>query len=84
MTSITTPIHLSGLNQAAYVMGCLLRNDSENQIVEMLGGDEQLYDMWKSFLKHNQWMTKTTEGWSATAKGTMWSKRVEARQEHFI
>lgn len=52
------------------------QNDGEDQIVKMLGGDEQLYDMWKSFLKHNHWMSATTEGWSVTEKEKMWSKRV--------
>jgi hypothetical protein len=76
MTSVINPVKLAGLKQAAFVMGCLVRNDSEEQIVRMLGGDEQLFDMWKSFLKHNQWMEETTQGWSATAKGAMWNKRI--------
>jgi hypothetical protein len=75
MTTIIDPIKLAGLKQAAYVMGCLARNDSEQQIIETLDGDAQLFDIWKSFLRHNQWITETTEGWSVTAKGSMWSKR---------
>jgi hypothetical protein len=75
MTTIINPVQLAGLKQAAYVMGCLARNDSEEQVVRMLEGDEQLFDMWKSFLRHNQWMEQTTEGWSVTAKGAVWSKR---------
>ena len=79
MTTIINPVQLAGLKQAAYVMGCLARNDSEDQIVERLGGDAQLYEMWKSFLRHNQWMAETTGGvWSVTAKGSMWSNRVTA------
>ena len=42
MTSIMNPVQLIGLKQAVYVMGCLVRNDSEEQIVRMLGGDGQL------------------------------------------
>ena len=80
MASIIVPAQLVGLKQAAYVMGCLVRNDSEQEIVKMLGGDEQLYDMWKSFLKHNRWMEETTVGWSVTAKGAMWDKRVTVRK----
>ena len=76
MTTIINPIQLAGLKQAVYVMGCLARNDSEERVVRMLGGDEQLFDMWKSFLRHNKWMEETTEGWSVTAKGAVWSKRV--------
>jgi hypothetical protein len=66
---------LAGLRQAVYVMGRLARGNSEEEIVRMLGGDEQLFDMWKSFLKHNQWATESIEGWSITPKGTMWSRR---------
>jgi hypothetical protein len=76
MTSIINPVQLAGLQQAACVMGCLVRNDSEEQITRMLGGDEQLYDMWNSFLKYDQWMSETMQGWSVTANGAMWSKRV--------
>jgi hypothetical protein len=76
VTIIIDPVRLTGLKQAAYVMGCIVRNDSEEQITRMLGGDEQLFDMWKSFLKHNQWMTETMQGWSVTSKGAMWGKRV--------
>jgi hypothetical protein len=76
MTSIINPVQLAGLQQAPYVMGCLVRNDSEEQIVKMLGGDEQLYDMWKSFLKHNNWIIETLEGCYITAKGAMWNKRI--------
>jgi hypothetical protein len=76
MTTFINPVQLAGLKQVVYVMGCLAGNDSEEQIVRMLGGDEQLFDMWKSFLHHNQWMTESMQGWSVTSKGAMWSKRV--------
>jgi hypothetical protein len=76
MTSTINPAQLSGLKQAVFVMGCLARNDSEEQIVKMLAGDEQLFDMWKIFLKHNQWIEESIQGWSITAKGSVWSKRV--------
>ena len=75
MTTIIDPVQLAGLKQAVYVMGCLVRNDREEEIIRMLGGDAQLFDMWKLFLRHNQWMTETSEGWSITTKGAMWNKR---------
>ena len=71
MTSIVDPVMLAGLKQAAYVMDCLVKHDSEAQVILLLGGDEQLYNMWKSFLKHNQWMTESMQGWSVTSKGAM-------------
>lgn len=76
MTTIVDPIKLAGLKQAAYVMGCLASNDSEQQIIESLGGDAQLYKMWKLFLKHNEWIIETAGGWSPTPKGALWNKRV--------
>jgi hypothetical protein len=78
MTTIIDPARLAGLKQAAYVMVCLVRNDSEAQVILTLGGDAQLYYMWKSFLKHNQWITETIQGYSITAKGSMWNKRIES------
>lgn len=76
MTSVIHPAQLAGLKQAVYVMECLVRNDSKEQIVKMLDGDEQLYDMWRLFLKHNNWITETMEGWMVTGKGEMWNRRV--------
>lgn len=76
MTSMVNPVQLAGLKQAAFVMGCLARGLSGEEIVRMLEGDEQLFDMWKSFLKHNEWMTETFEGYSITGKGAMWNKRI--------
>ena len=76
MTTIIDPVRLAGLKQAAYVMGCLVRNDSEVEIIRMLGGDVQLFNMWKLFLRHNQWIVETAEGWSTTAKGAMRSKQI--------
>ena len=76
MTSIIKPAQLSGLRQAAYVMECLVRNDDCKEIVRMLDGDDQLYQMWKLFLVHNNWITRTKQGWAVTPKGAMWNKQV--------
>lgn len=70
MTTIGNLVRLPGLQQAVYIMGCLVRNDSEDETVTSMGGDNQLFHMWKSFLKHNQWMTET---------GATWNKRVASR-----
>ena len=76
MTSIIKPAQLSGLKQAACVMRCIVRNDDCKEIVRMLDGDDQLYQMWKLFLVHNNWITKTKEGWAMTPKGALWNKQV--------
>ena len=78
MTTIVDPVRLAGLKQAVYVMESLVRNDSEVEIIRMLGGDAQLFNMWKLFLRHNQWIVETAEGWSTTAKGEMRSKQTTA------
>jgi hypothetical protein len=79
MTVIIDPVKLAGLQQAAYVMDCLVKQHNEEEIVKMLGGDEQLFDMWKSFLKYNRWIESEMEGWSMTEKGREWNRRLASR-----
>lgn len=71
----TDPARLVGLKQAVYVMECLVKGQSEEEIVRTISGDEQLVTMWISFLKHNHWIAETNGGWSSTAKGVAWSRR---------
>jgi hypothetical protein len=75
MTTLIDPTKLSGLRQAVYVMVCIVRNDAESSIVKNLGNDQQLYNMWKLFLRHNGWMARTKQGWETTAKGECWRLR---------
>lgn len=69
------PVTLTGLKQATYVMRCLTRGQSEQQIANTMGDDQQLVRMWTFFLRHNHWMIKDGEGWSTTAKGAKWSRK---------
>ena len=69
------PVRLVGLKQAAYVIECLTKGQSEQQIIIALGGDEQLLRMWISFLRHNHWMEAGVNGWSITTKGALWIKK---------
>ncbi|HEV8404269.1 MAG TPA: hypothetical protein VGQ13_00015 [Nitrososphaera sp.] len=39
-------------------------------------GNKQLVSMWILFLKRNQWIKEKVNGWTVTAKGQMWSKRI--------
>ena len=73
------PVRLAGLKQATYVMQCLTKGQSWQEIAMSLGGDEQLVTMWISFLKHNHWITETKEGWFTTAKGIAWSSKKNGR-----
>lgn len=77
-----SPIHLPplrGLKQAIYVMECLIKGQTKEQIVRTLEGDEQLVTMWISFLRHNKWMEETSGIWSTTLKGAKWSNRMSAQ-----
>jgi hypothetical protein len=69
MTSIIEPVRLGGLKQAVYVLDCLVKGHSEEQIAITLGNDKQLVQMWILFLKHNHWIEEGLNGWSVTAKG---------------
>lgn len=69
------PIRLTGLKQATYVMQCLTKGQSEQQIANTMGDDKQLVKMWAFFLTHNHWMIREGEGWFTTAKGADWSRR---------
>ena len=74
MTTAIDPVKLAGLKQAVYVMQCLAKGQSEEQIAIALNNDEQLVTMWVSFLRHNYWMIQEFGKWSITAKGENWNK----------
>lgn len=74
MTLAIDPVKLAGLKQAAYVMQCLNKGQSTEQIAIALNGDEQLVTMWVSFLRHNHWVIEESGKWSITAKGENWNK----------
>ncbi|HEU4605112.1 MAG TPA: hypothetical protein VFS46_02620 [Nitrososphaera sp.] len=72
MTTVIDPMRLAGLKQATYVMQCLIKGQSKEDITVALGNDEQLVNMWISFLRHNHWIDEGLNGWSITAKGRTW------------
>jgi hypothetical protein len=74
VTTAIDPVKLAGLKQATYVMQCLVKGHSEEQIAIALNGDKQLVTMWVSFLRHNHWMTEESGKWTITAKGENWNK----------
>ncbi|HEX7031992.1 MAG TPA: hypothetical protein VF172_03230 [Nitrososphaera sp.] len=45
---------------------------SESEIVELFRGDEQLVDIWRSFLLHNHWIEQVDGKWAVTKKGKEW------------
>jgi hypothetical protein len=80
MTTVMDPIRLAGLKQATYVMDSLVKGYTEEEITKILGGDAQLVKMWILFLKYNQWIEATMEGWDTTSKGLEWSKRLASKE----
>jgi hypothetical protein len=68
---------LRGLRAAAFIAGSLAQSKDKNWIVSQFNGDEQLVNMWISFVHHNRWVNKYArkEEWSLTDKG---KKRVSS------
>lgn len=64
------PTTLRGLAQAAFILECLCKAETEENIIAKFRGDEQLVRMWVSFLRHNGWVKydTVTQRWSMTDK----------------
>jgi len=62
---------LRGLRAAAFIAGSLAESKDKKWIVSRFNGDEQLVNMWISFIHHNRWVNKagSSEEWSLTDKG---------------
>jgi len=69
---------LGGLKKAMYVPQCLDRGQTRKQIVEALNGDEELLDVWTSFLMQYDWVEQQSgsETWSVTPKGREWYDKI--------
>lgn len=76
MTTVIEPGSLSGLKRAAFIMHLITTGQRMDEITVALGGDEQLVNMWFSFLRHNHWIIEASDGWAVTAKGSMWNKKI--------
>lgn len=61
-----------------YVPQCLDRGQTRKQIVEALNGDEELLDVWTSFLMQYDWVEQQSgsEKWSGTPKGREWYDKI--------
>jgi predicted transcriptional regulator len=69
---------LGAVKKAMYVLQCLDRGQTRKQIVEALNGDQQLVDVWISFLMQFDWIEQQNESdeWSVTAKGREWYEEI--------
>jgi len=69
---------LGGLKKAIYVLQCLDRGQTRMQIVEALNDDEELVDVWFSFLMQYDWIKQNgdSDEWSVTPKGREWCEEI--------
>lgn len=61
-----------------FVLQCLDRGQTRKQIVELLNGDDNLVDIWMSFLIQYDWIEQRNESdeWSVTPKGREWYEEI--------
>lgn len=65
---------LGGLKKALFILHCLQKGQTRKQIVELLNGDDNLFDIWISFLMQYDWIEQRNESeeWYVTSKGKEW------------
>ena len=68
---------MTGLRQAVYVLECLEKGQSQQEIVDKFEGDKQLVDLWIAFLNGNGWMDKPDGKYMDANKGKMWIQRLK-------
>jgi hypothetical protein len=67
------PLSLRGLNQAIFIMRYIDLGKSKQEIVKRFNGDEQLVDLWISYMRHNHWLeSNNTGGLKVTDKARSW------------
>lgn len=69
---------LGGLRNAAYVLQCLEKGLTRKEIVEDFENDEQLVDVWFSFLLQYRWIEQVDEldEWVVTTDGKKWREDI--------
>lgn len=68
---------LGGLKTWIYILQCFYKGQSRKQIVKALNGDEELVDVWISFLMQYDWIEQHYESdeWTVTLKGREWYEK---------
>ncbi|MFZ0325943.1 MAG: hypothetical protein WBP64_19240 [Nitrososphaeraceae archaeon] len=69
---------MSGLSAAVYVLDCLYKGQSESQIMQNMGWNEQVISSWMKFLTDNRWIEKENfygSKWTVSDNGKLWIKR---------
>ena len=69
---------LGGLRNAVYVLQCLERGLTRKEVVEHFENDEQLVDVWLSFLLQYRWVEQVDEldEWVVTTEGKKWREDI--------
>lgn len=49
---------------------------TEKEIIERFEDDQQIVEIWKSFLIHNRWIEHPDGKWEVTPKGAEWIQKV--------
>jgi hypothetical protein len=81
--------HITGLTGAAYILKCLTKGYSKNQIIhEKFEGDRQLVSAWIEFLKDKNWVVEKEvkekddvdddTNLKVTKEGKMWMNKFES------
>ena len=80
--------HITGLTGAAYILKCVTKGYSKNQIIhEKFEGDRQLVSAWIEFLKDKNWIVEKEvkekddvddTNLKVTKKGKMWLNKFES------
>ena len=67
---------LGGLKTWMYILQCFYKGQSRKQIVKALNGDEELVNVWISFLMQYDWIEQDgSDEWAATPKGKEWYEK---------
>lgn len=75
--TVTINAHLlAGLRQGAYISQRLANGQTREDLVFSLDVDEQLVDMWISFLRNDQWIERREGKWLLTTKGKLWTDKL--------
>lgn len=64
------------MTQAIYILKCLQDGMTEKEIIERFEDDQQIVEIWKSFLIHNRWIEHPDGKWEVTPKGAEWIQKV--------
>jgi hypothetical protein len=93
------PLRLHGLRQAIYILKCLEKGQTEQEIIKYFEGDSQLVELWINFLLDIHWIQKRemstttplsppsandTPTWVVTDKAKEWTVKYIDDDSRFV